>query len=113
MQLKLELSEGVLNASIETETQAARNALLDNLPALRERLAEQDIRVEKFDVDVRDENRQPELPERRDDPADSDKSRSENHQRDDASNTGPVAEGSDALSAQTIRFSENGINLVA
>ena len=55
MQLKLEVREGVLTASIETETQAARNALLDNLPALRERLAEQEIRVEKFDVDVRQE----------------------------------------------------------
>ena len=59
MQLRLELKEGVLTASMETETQAARNALLDNLPALRDRLAEQQIRVEKFDVDVRDESQQP------------------------------------------------------
>jgi flagellar hook-length control protein FliK len=27
--------------------------LLDNLPALRERLAEQNVRIERFDVDVR------------------------------------------------------------
>jgi flagellar hook-length control protein FliK len=32
---------------------------LDNLPALRDRLAEQNIKVERFDVDVRDERRQP------------------------------------------------------
>ncbi len=55
--LKLELSvkEGVLNASLEAETPAARRLLLDNLPALRERLAEQNVRVERFDVDVRRE----------------------------------------------------------
>jgi flagellar hook-length control protein FliK len=29
--------------------------LLDHLPALRDRLAEQNIRVERFDVDVRQE----------------------------------------------------------
>ena len=32
--------------------------MLDNLPALRDRLAEQEIRIEKFDVDVQDEGRQ-------------------------------------------------------
>ena len=42
-----------MSAKVEVETAAARNVLLDNLPALRERLAEQDIRIEKFDVDVR------------------------------------------------------------
>lgn len=53
--LKVEISvkQGVLSATLETDNSAARNLLLDNLPALRERLAEQDIRVEKFDVDVR------------------------------------------------------------
>jgi flagellar hook-length control protein FliK len=58
--LKIELSvkQGVLTATLETETAAARNALLDNLPALRERLAEQDIRIEQFDVDVRRDGQQ-------------------------------------------------------
>ncbi|TWT86517.1 Flagellar hook-length control protein FliK [Pseudobythopirellula maris] len=56
LQIKLEVREGILTASLETETQAARNALLDNLPALRERLAEQQIRIEKFDVDVREDD---------------------------------------------------------
>ncbi len=54
MQIKLAVSaEGAMTASVETETNAARNLLLDNLPALRERLAGMEIRVEKFDVDVR------------------------------------------------------------
>ncbi|MEN0109775.1 MAG: flagellar hook-length control protein FliK [Planctomycetota bacterium] len=57
MQVKIEVREGVLTAQIETETQSARNALLDNLPALRERLEQQQIRIEQFNVDVRDEGR--------------------------------------------------------
>ena len=52
MRLSISVEQGVVSAKVETETAAARNILLDNLPALRERLAEQDIRVEKFDVDV-------------------------------------------------------------
>lgn len=113
VQLKLEVSEGVLSASIETETQAARNALLDNLPALRERLAEQDIRVEKFDVDVRDENRQPELPERRDDQAERDASGSTANETQSTQPRDADADASASTSVQTIRFSENRINLVA
>lgn len=58
LRLELTVREGVLNARLETETSTARNLLLDNLPALRDRLAEQNIKVEKFDVDVRDERRQ-------------------------------------------------------
>jgi flagellar hook-length control protein FliK len=46
------MHQGTLSAKIEADTPAARSALLDSLPVLRERLAEQQIRVEKFDVDV-------------------------------------------------------------
>lgn len=53
MRIAISVHEGVVSAKVEAETAAARNVLLDNLPALRERLAEQDIRIEKFDVDVR------------------------------------------------------------
>ena len=58
--LKIEISvkQGVMTAQLETDTTVARNLLLDNLPALRERLAEQNISIEKFDVDVRDEGSQ-------------------------------------------------------
>ena len=52
LRLSITVEQGVVSAKVETETAAARNILLDNLPALRERLAEQEIRVEKFDVDV-------------------------------------------------------------
>jgi flagellar hook-length control protein FliK len=53
MRIELLVKDGVLTASLETETPAARRVLLDNLPSLRDRLAEQNIRIEKFDVDVR------------------------------------------------------------
>lgn len=56
-QMKVEISvkQGVLTARLETDNAEARQVLLDNLPQLRERLAEQSIKVEKFDVDVRDD----------------------------------------------------------
>jgi flagellar hook-length control protein FliK len=53
MRLELAVRGGVLTASIETDNSNARQVLLDNLPALRDRLAEQSIRIERFDVDVR------------------------------------------------------------
>ena len=53
LRLEVSVKQGVMTAKLETETAAAKNVLLDNLPALRERLAEQDIRIERFDVDVR------------------------------------------------------------
>jgi flagellar hook-length control protein FliK len=53
LKIELAVQNGVMTAKLEAETPAARNALLDNLPALRERLAQQDIRVEKFEVDIR------------------------------------------------------------
>jgi flagellar hook-length control protein FliK len=55
--LKIEIAvrNGVLSANLEAETPDARRVLLDNLPALRQRLAEQDIRIDKFEVDIRRE----------------------------------------------------------
>ncbi len=58
LQIKIVMSEGALTAHLETETTAARAVLLDNLPMLRERLAEQEIHIEKFDVDVGREGQQ-------------------------------------------------------
>ena len=39
-------------AHIQTETDAAKTAILDNLPTLRDRLADQGVRIERFDVDL-------------------------------------------------------------
>jgi flagellar hook-length control protein FliK len=53
IKLELLVERGALTARIEAESTVTRKVLLDNLPALRERLAQQEIRVERFDVDVR------------------------------------------------------------
>jgi flagellar hook-length control protein FliK len=54
LQLDITVRNGVMTARLETDSAAARNLLLDNLPALRDRLAQQDIKVERFDVDLAD-----------------------------------------------------------
>jgi flagellar hook-length control protein FliK len=53
LKIELTIHNGVMSARLEADTPAAKNTLLDNLPALRDRLAQQDIRVEKFEVDIR------------------------------------------------------------
>ncbi|MDX1962532.1 MAG: flagellar hook-length control protein FliK [Pirellulales bacterium] len=59
--LKLEVTyrEGNLTARLEAETTAARNILMESLPQLKERLAEQNVRIEAFEVDVSDQQRSP------------------------------------------------------
>jgi flagellar hook-length control protein FliK len=52
LRLLIQVHEGALTARLEAETPAARTALIDNLPALREKLAEQGVRIERFDVDL-------------------------------------------------------------
>ena len=57
LRLEVKLEGQVMVARIETETTTARSILADNLTALKDRLAQQDIKVEQFDVDLMD--RQP------------------------------------------------------
>jgi flagellar hook-length control protein FliK len=52
LRMEVRVLEGALVARLETETAAARTAIIENLPALRERLAEQGVRIERFDVDL-------------------------------------------------------------
>ncbi|MDP7016073.1 MAG: flagellar hook-length control protein FliK [Pirellulaceae bacterium] len=54
LRLEVKMEGNSLTARIEAETSAARTALLDNLGALRERLAEQGVRIDQFDVDLLD-----------------------------------------------------------
>jgi flagellar hook-length control protein FliK len=56
LRIELTIQNGVMSARLEAETPAARNLLLDNLPALRDRLAQQEVRIDQFDVDVRRDN---------------------------------------------------------
>jgi flagellar hook-length control protein FliK len=52
LRLDVKVQDGGLVAHVQTETDAARTAILDNLPALRDRLADQGVRIERFDVDL-------------------------------------------------------------
>jgi len=52
LRLEITVRNGTMTARLEAETPAARSLLLDGLPALRERLAQQDIKIERFDVDL-------------------------------------------------------------
>jgi flagellar hook-length control protein FliK len=52
--MEITVSKGVMKARLEAETKEAKNLLLENLPALRDRLAQQNIKIQKFDVDLRD-----------------------------------------------------------
>ena len=50
---EITVNKGVHEARVEAETKEAKNLLLENLPALRDRLAQQNIKIQKFDVDLR------------------------------------------------------------
>jgi flagellar hook-length control protein FliK len=52
VRLVVSLRDGTLSARLEAETAAARNVLLDHLPLLRDRLAQQQIKIERFEVDL-------------------------------------------------------------
>ncbi|MDX1947353.1 MAG: flagellar hook-length control protein FliK [Pirellulaceae bacterium] len=52
LRLEVRVAEGGVIARMETETGAARTAIIDNLPALRDRLAEQGVRIDRFEVDL-------------------------------------------------------------
>ncbi len=50
LRLELSIRQGAVTARLEAETDTARQMLLDNLPALRKRLADHNLRVERFEV---------------------------------------------------------------
>ena len=52
LRMELTVRDGIMTARLEAETPQARNMLLENLPALRERMQEQNIKIERFDVDL-------------------------------------------------------------
>jgi flagellar hook-length control protein FliK len=53
LKVDVALRNGVMTARLEAETTSARTLLLDNLPALRQRLADQNIKIERFDVNLK------------------------------------------------------------
>lgn len=52
LKLELRVQKGALTARLETETAAARAILVENLPVLRDRLVEQGVRIDQFEVDL-------------------------------------------------------------
>ena len=52
MRLEVKVKDGTMHARLQTETEAARHVLTENLSVLRDRLSEQGITVESFDIDV-------------------------------------------------------------
>ena len=95
LRLEVSIRNGMMTAHIETETAAARTLLLDNLPALRERLAQQDIKVDSFDVDLAD--RSPDgSPQRPDDDRQTRDRTDENDARDPENQDGDTADDGSA-----------------
>lgn len=54
LRVELRVQDGAMSARLEAETSAARSILIDNAHILRDRLAEQGVRIERFDVDLLD-----------------------------------------------------------
>lgn len=54
--LDITVRQGLLSARVTAETSTARTLLLDGLPELRDRLAQQEMRIEQFEVALRDES---------------------------------------------------------
>ena len=52
LRMELTVRDGIMRARMEVENNAARTAILEHLPMLRERLAQQDIRIEQFEVEI-------------------------------------------------------------
>ena len=71
LRLQVQVVEGALTARVEAENPAARAALIDNLPLLRERLQEQGVRIERFEVDLMQRHSGGGMPDR---PRDHDRS---------------------------------------
>lgn len=54
LRIELRVQNGALTARLEAETTMAQSLLLEHAHALRDRLSEQGVRVERFDVDLTD-----------------------------------------------------------
>lgn len=109
LRIQLTVSEGAITAHLETENAAARTVILDNLPALRERLAEQQITIEKFDVDVgREDQQQADYPDADESP--NNERQRESSQANSQTNSRNIADGQEesSLTQSTV---ENGLDV--
>jgi flagellar hook-length control protein FliK len=69
LRLQIQMTDGTLSARIEAESPQAKQVITENLGQLRERLAEQNIRVDRIDVELMNTGNggSPNLPDRRQD----------------------------------------------
>ena len=102
LNLEVTMKGGELTARIEAETNSARTLLLDNLATLRDRLAEEGIKIEQFDVDLMDRQR-----DGFDDPTDRDAS-GRRSQHDDPSENESEDDATTRRSALTNEQNEDG-----
>jgi len=109
LRVEVTVENGVLSARLEAESNTARSLLLDNLPALRERLAEQQIRVGQFDVDVMDH---PQDGSPQDVPNERREQQEEFTQRESSRDAGASAIDADAPVARTPLVANKRLNVV-
>ncbi len=92
LRLEVTVRNGSMTARLEVESDSARTMLLDNLPALRDRLAQQHIKVARFDVELPDPSSggSPERPGEHPQPHDQPRGeKPEAHSDPDADGEGP------------------------
>jgi flagellar hook-length control protein FliK len=56
LRIELRMQNGALSARLEAETTAAQSLLIDHAQMLRDRLVEQGVRIERFEVDLLDQH---------------------------------------------------------
>ena len=71
LRLQIQMTDGVLSARIEAETPQAKQVITENLGMLRDRLAEQNVRVDRIEVEVMNSGNggSPGFTDRRNDPS--------------------------------------------
>jgi flagellar hook-length control protein FliK len=111
LKLEIGVSKGVMKARVEAETPAAKSLLLDNLPELRERLAQQNINIQQFDVDLMDRSTGG-MPQQTFDQSDSG-SRQQNRssRRTDAAETAAVGPAASTAASQRSGMG-GGLNII-
>lgn len=117
IKLEMKLNDSKMDARITTETESARAALIESLPALRDRLSEHGFQIESFEIELGEEAEQQESASERERRT-QERSREEQSYEQDAE----VGRGSDEsesgaeLGTQTNAdgwpVSDDGINVV-
>lgn len=106
LKLDITLNKGSLTAHVETETSTARTMLLDSLPQLRDRLAEHNIKIDQFNINLM--NRSPDGTP--DNPtggyADAQQANARNAARNSAVTPSPT--GSTAVTGSTVSAGSSG-----